>query len=70
VVVPLPAFFYERPAVETARNLSEAALPIDSVGGIVVETRAYNHEDPASHIFAGRTIRNGACRNFRVWPVG
>lgn len=46
--------------VTAARGLVGATLTLDGVGGIVVETEAYDREDPASHSFAGPTPRNAA----------
>ena len=52
--------FFARPAPDLAHDLIGATLLIDGIGGIIVETEAYDHEDPASHSFVGRTKRNAA----------
>lgn len=49
-----------RPAPEAARALIGAELRVGEVGGIVVETEAYDALDPASHSFRGPTARNAA----------
>jgi DNA-3-methyladenine glycosylase len=51
------ALFAAEP-VGAAQMLIGWELLVDGVGGIVVETEAYHHEDPASHSFSGRTARN------------
>jgi DNA-3-methyladenine glycosylase len=52
--------FCDRPAEQVAPELLGAALLVDGVGGIVVETEAYEPDDPASHSFGGPTARNAA----------
>lgn len=54
------------PPVEAARALIGWTLLLDGVGGMVVETEAYHHEDPASHSFSGLTPRNAVM----FGPVG
>lgn len=56
----LHAAFFTRPVTTVARALIGATLTVDGVGGIIVETEAYDRNDPASHSFAGPTLRNSA----------
>jgi DNA-3-methyladenine glycosylase len=49
---------FAAPSDEVAKALIGCMLSIDGVGGRIVETEAYDRDDPASHSFSGRTPRN------------
>lgn len=51
---------FHRPADEVARLLIGTVVLVDGVGGHIVETEAYDREDPASHAYSGPTERNFA----------
>jgi DNA-3-methyladenine glycosylase len=50
--------FWSQEVVSLARALIGAELLIDGVGGFIVETEAYDIDDPAAHSFPGPTKRN------------
>ncbi|AYC99621.1 3-methyladenine DNA glycosylase [Neorhizobium sp. NCHU2750] len=54
-----PAFF-ARSAVEVAHDLIGIGLEVGGAGGMIIETEAYEPDDPASHSFNGQTLRNRA----------
>jgi DNA-3-methyladenine glycosylase len=54
------AEFFARPVAEVGRELVGATLLVDGVGGRIVELELYDHEDPASHGYRGRTERNAS----------
>ena len=49
--------FYARPVVEVARDLIGCVVSHNGSSGVIVETEAYHHSEPASHAFVGLTNR-------------
>ncbi len=47
-------------ALTVARQLIGTVLLVDDVGGVIVETEAYDESEPASHGYGGQTPRNAA----------
>jgi len=54
---PLDAAFYERSVHEVAPELIGCTLRFGGCAGVIVETEAYDQDDPACHAFVGLTPR-------------
>ena len=54
--VARPPSFYDRPVVEVARDLRRLrASSHGETAGVIVETEAYHHSEPACHAYVGLT---------------
>jgi DNA-3-methyladenine glycosylase len=51
---------FHAPSHLVARQLIGVTVLVDGIGGRIVETEAYDGEDPASHSYSGPTDRNFA----------
>ena len=60
MIEKLAGIDFSQPAHVVAQQLIGVTVLVDGVGGRIVETEAYDREDPASHCFGGRTERNEA----------
>jgi DNA-3-methyladenine glycosylase len=49
--------FYARPVLEVARDLVGCTVTHGATSGVIVETEAYHHSEPACHAYAGLTPR-------------
>lgn len=57
---PLVQADFAGDAADVARRLIGATLLVDGVGGVIVETEAYDQSEPAAHTHRGPTPRNAA----------
>jgi DNA-3-methyladenine glycosylase len=49
--------FFERPVVDVARDLVGCTVRHAGSAGVIVETEAYHHSEPACHAYVGLTAR-------------
>jgi DNA-3-methyladenine glycosylase len=55
--VTLDRAFYARPVLEVARDLVGCTVTHGATAGVIVETEAYHHSEPACHAYVGLTPR-------------
>jgi 3-methyladenine DNA glycosylase Mpg len=60
---------FNAPSLEIARALIGTLLLVDGVGGRIVETEAYDADDPASHSHGGERPRNASMFGPRDMPT-
>jgi DNA-3-methyladenine glycosylase len=53
----LDVAFYDRPVLEVARDLVGCVVRHGGAAGVIVETEAYHHSEPACHAYVGLTPR-------------
>jgi len=56
-VTRLDRAFYDRPVLEVARDLVGCVVRHGATAGVIVETEAYHHSEPACHAYVGLTPR-------------
>ena len=49
--------FFERPVLQVARDLVGCTVAHAETAGVIVETEAYHHSEPACHAYVGLTAR-------------
>jgi len=57
VTPALDTAFYDRPVLEVARDLVGCVVRHGATAGVIVETEAYHHSEPACHAYVGLTPR-------------
>jgi DNA-3-methyladenine glycosylase len=55
--VALAPSFYDRPVLEVAQDLVGCVVEHGGCAGVIVETEAYHHSEPACHAYVGLTSR-------------
>lgn len=56
----LAGIAFDQPSLDVAQALIGCTLLVDGVGGVIVETEAYDATDAASHSYSGPTPRNAS----------